>query len=65
MALKAAPTCSCGQLGTLNKQFDAYCCIACDKFLEGVCDTPGCAFCSGRPDKPSEPRRPPIPKSPT
>lgn len=37
---------------------DAMACVACDRWLEPVCHSGGCPFCTGRPPYPSQHRGP-------
>lgn len=43
---------NCNHKKVLNKQYDAFYCELCNKWLEKKCDDPNCEFCKQRPDKP-------------
>lgn len=42
----------CNREAELNEDFDAWFCVDCGWWLEGICGTPNCYICYGRPDKP-------------
>jgi hypothetical protein len=52
----------CGTKLIRNEKHDAYYCPECDAWRESAaCDDPGCAFCVGRPEKPSRVTDGPVP----
>jgi hypothetical protein len=48
------PYCRCGVRGKRSDRFDAYVCTDCDEWLERDCGDDECAFCSARPERPSD-----------
>jgi hypothetical protein len=45
---------TCGSEKCYNSTHDAIYCELCNKWLEEKCNDPGCKYCAGRPDKPSQ-----------
>lgn len=45
----------CGKKTTLQfDEYDAWCCISCNEWLEDACNDPDCLFCAKRPLTPYE-----------
>lgn len=57
-ALDACPcekSCSaCGGKLLYSWKHDAFFCPGCDVWTENVCKNPGCEYCAGRPERPSQ-----------